>query len=305
MKNKNYLFTLTHSFLISLGFILSVQASVFSLEFKADPILDIAQRQASQSKDLKIGFSLKDVSSDTSSNILNSEKMKQATGKPPNKGAPSDAQGSLASRGQCTQDSRIQSLTPASGSGAAMLETSTDLYFFIPQASIRPEVQGQKTEEEAVENIDEKETMTFSLINLVTGEKLYENQLDLALPALFNLDVTKANSPIVFEAGQTYQWTLTLNCDLTDTVSDYPSVSGSMLKVAVEPSIIAEGEAMDLGDRPSFYAQQGLQYDAIAALIELIQTEPDNPEIESIWQELLPEISLDVIKPALIQTVED
>lgn len=276
MKNIFFLLAFFHSLLINCGLVLPSLANNTLLKYEG----------AHTSEKIRIP-------------ILQSQNL----GVPPNNGAPKGSGNGAASRGLCNPESLPQSLTPSSGIGIAMTDKSTVLYFFIPQSSIL----SAEPSDETVENIGgkEKEKVTFTLSSITTEKILYENQLELDLPVLLNLDLAKANPPIVFETGQTYQWTLTVNCDLTDEVSAHPSVSGLIRKVAMEPSIVAESEVMSLGDRPLFYADQGLQYDAIAALIELIQTEPDNPKIEAIWQELLPEVSLDVVKPALSQTLED
>lgn len=225
----------------------------------------------------------------------------QNLGIPPNNGAPKGSDNDTASRGQCVPESSPQALAPASGIGAAMTESATQLYFFIPQAISSGDQESIGEEQ----GIDEADPATFVLRNVSTGEPLYEQELEVAAPALLKLDFAQATLPIVFEAGQTYQWQFTLECDLTEIVLEYPRVSGLLRQIDLEPSLIEESKIIDLADRPFFYAERGLQYDAIAALIELIQTEPDNPEIAAIWQELLPEISLDVVKPALIQTLED
>lgn len=282
MKKKIWLSTPAHFVSISFGLLLSLLGGCVPLEFD-------------QSSNLMTFGPL--LLSHLGEMPTNTNSLRQGDGS--GKGDPNSTDEDGATRGLCTREARPQALTPSSGIGAAMMKTATELYFFIPQAIVRPESQDGEAVGETVENTGEKDQLTFSLTNITTEEVLYEKQLELELPSLLNLDLTKANPPIVFEAGQTYQWQLTLNCDLTETVSDYPSVSGLMRKIAIEQSIVTEIEAMSLAERPLFYAQRGLQYDAIAALIELIQTEPEHPEIETIWQELLPEISIDLVKPAL------
>ncbi len=295
MKNKIWLHTLIHSLLISFAFVLGTRANSLPLESSDD-----TDTYALQLRTLPIKGVDTELSSGVSGSYVDFPRLAQnknnTLGDPPSNGGVGG--NGTGSRGQCATEASLQSLTPTNGIGVVMQDSAAGLYFFIPKGSVRPDESSANDMGQRSRGIEE--TITFRISDMSTDDVIYTSKLTLNLPTLLNIDLTKANPPITLTAGQTYKWELTLNCDLTEMVDEYPRVSGLMRKIDNEPDFLAESETVAMVDRPLFFADMGLQYDAIAALIELIQTEPDNPNIEAIWQELLPETSLGLIKPALI-----
>ncbi|AFY39972.1 protein of unknown function DUF928 [[Leptolyngbya] sp. PCC 7376] len=218
---------------------------------------------------------------------LDSEEKSETPTPPPNNGAPDNTVAG-GSRGECTEDSTPIALAPRRGTGAVMSEGSTKLYFFIPQGA---DLESSNATEK------EKDTLTFSFTDVLTGESLSETKVEADTPSLLTIDLALLDTPISLETNRRYRWNLTLECETTKEVDKQPSVSGSIQKREFDAVLISESEKLALSERPIFFSNNWLQYDAITALIEWVKADPTDPEIKEVWRYLLPDIPFELVKP--------
>ncbi|MHC5747254.1 MAG: DUF928 domain-containing protein [Nostoc sp.] len=102
---------------------------------------------------------------------------------------------------------------------------------------------------------------------------------------IFSLPV-QPTKPLV--AGKSYRWTFSIYCD-PDKPSAAVYVQGSMTQVAINPSWQQQLAAAKTPlEKASFFAENGVWFDALTSLGENLQNTKDkDPEIASAWIELL------------------
>lgn len=108
------------------------------------------------------------------------------------------------------------------------------------------------------------------------------------------------NSPSL-EVDKNYLWSFSLICD-ADTYKADPSDNsikisglGSIKRVNPQPSLEMLLKEASPRERFLAYAKEGIWYDALSTLAELRRTNPNNPQLEADWRELLKSIQLDNI----------
>lgn len=109
-------------------------------------------------------------------------------------------------------------------------------------------------------------------------------------PGIFRVPV-QPTKPLV--AGKSYRWTFSIYCD-PNKPSSAVYVQGSMTQVALNPSWQQQLTAAKTPlEKASFFAQNGVWYDALTSLGESLQnTKQKDPKIASAWIELLKQVDL-------------
>jgi hypothetical protein len=192
-------------------------------------------------------------------------------------------------RGDCNDEARPQALAPDIGS---LMGDNLSLYFIID-----PYV---------VEYLAE-DPVIFSLKDVATDEELFRKTLTVELepeqqgaPILWSIDVTTGESPVVLEADQVYRWTVTWDCETTQAMPVPPRISGTVFKQETDPGLMDQiAKATSLVEQLTIYQEAGLTYDQLAVLFQMVAN--SDAEVETRWRDLLPNIPLDLVRPALMQ----
>ncbi|NEO34762.1 MAG: DUF928 domain-containing protein, partial [Symploca sp. SIO3C6] len=88
------------------------------------------------------------------------------------------------------------------------------------------------------------------------------------------------------DIGQNYQWTLLVACD--DTISpNHPIFIGWVQRVALSQEVAAELDAQSVSNQVIWYASRGYWYDVILAVQGGLQGDPNNRELQTLWDEIL------------------
>jgi hypothetical protein len=93
-------------------------------------------------------------------------------------------------------------------------------------------------------------------------------------------------------AGVRYHWMLELGMD---SAQDSPSlwVGGTIERVELLPELLARLEQSAPSDLPALYSEEGLWYDALDALSEMIQAAPNEVILRKYRASLLEQVGLD------------
>lgn len=114
------------------------------------------------------------------------------------------------------------------------------------------------------------------------------------------LDLSKLPNLPPLKSNQKYHWFLSLVCQLEDRSGD-KFVEGSIEKIAIDPFLTSELKTANPRDRASLYASNGIWYDALAALYQARQSNPQDPALVKGWADLLKSVGLNTVaqKPLL------
>jgi hypothetical protein len=88
------------------------------------------------------------------------------------------------------------------------------------------------------------------------------------------------------EVGKTYKWSFVIMCD-NRLRPDSPMVEGMIERVSVNAELNQKLETATPLEQAMLYGQEGLWYDSVSILAKLQQTDPNNPDLTSIWADLL------------------
>lgn len=198
---------------------------------------------------------------------------------PPQRGAPSETAGG-ASRGGCVEEDAALTLLVPNGFGQTTQSHPT-FFFYVPQTSAEQATftLSSLSEDGTVETVHYSQTFEIEEANVV---------VPFALPS---------DAPAL-EAGRDYYWSIDLLCDLENAGENIYSVAW-IERVPAPPEL----ESALASDRPSLYAQKGLWYDTLAALLELRSRESGSAEAD--WINLLENVELGAIADKPVAAIED
>lgn len=196
------------------------------------------------------------------------------TFRPPNRGAPPVTSGA-ASRGDwgdCTSSSdALTALIPSSTVGLSISQEPV-LMVYVPETSAT--------------------SLELTLENEDGTEVLYRQTLETPSAAgivQFNLaDYT--STPLA--QGTLYRWYVSLVCD-NDDRSRNAVIAGWVEPVAPSAALLDSLQQANPQDRPRLYAEAGIWYDALQALADLHQSQPQDAMLTADWQALLQSVGLD------------
>ncbi|AFZ55781.1 DUF928 domain-containing protein [Anabaena cylindrica FACHB-243] len=107
--------------------------------------------------------------------------------------------------------------------------------------------------------------------------------------------ISLAVKPTVpLETGKSYRWTFSISCD-PDKPSASVYVRGSMTQIALNSNLKKQLETAKTPlEKAVIFAENGIWQDALTTLGEQMQnSKPIDPEITSVWAELLKQVNLD------------
>ncbi len=195
---------------------------------------------------------------------------------PKDEGAPKGRRQGGASRGSCKNYEKLTALVPIQDEVVRGLTQSPNptLWFYLP-APVSKDLE--------VEFVLQDQNDDF----------VYHTDLSFDTDAAGIVSVSVEDAEPALQAGESYQWTLSLDC--SPSVSVY--VSGRLESVAPVSSV----QGLSPFEQAAQAAQDGIWFDSLTALGELRQAEPDNPRFQQAWMNLLQQIDLDDIasKPLL------
>jgi hypothetical protein len=125
------------------------------------------------------------------------------------------------------------------------------------------------------------------------GNFVYNTKVTLpSQPGIMRLNLSPEAASPVTETGNPYRWELALICDEFDRSGD-DLLGGELRRVEVSSDIENKLELAESGDRFSVFQEAGLEADAIAALDELRRENPQDVEIQALWEKWLRENGLE------------
>ena len=189
---------------------------------------------------------------------------------PPSVGIPQGRHKGGGSRNYCHNQQNLTALVPINNKIVWGKTTAThpEFLFYLPQGS-------------EIEFVLQDETDNY--VYFTSRQILPERK------GIVSISIPQTATPL--ENQKTYQWTLSVSCNNNDSES-FVYVQGSMEKVALEPKINTQLQTANELEKAVIYAREGIWYDAIATLAQLRQDNPDDTQINSMWNELLEQVDL-------------
>ncbi|MEQ8467824.1 DUF928 domain-containing protein [Coleofasciculus sp. E1-EBD-02] len=132
------------------------------------------------------------------------------------------------------------------------------------------------------------------------GEAAYLNLT--ATPGIYSISLPETAPPLA--VGQDYKWLVSMTCQVSGP--DDPFVEGSIRRVSPDSILTRSLDQVTDLEQVAVYAQAGIWQDAVVNLAALRQTQPNNPEVVSAWEDLLQYAQLeDITHAPLISNFED
>jgi hypothetical protein len=134
----------------------------------------------------------------------------------------------------------------------------------------------------------------FALLDEERQTVIYETTFQTRGQAgLISLQLPENANLIPLELNKKYRWYFSIVCKPEDRAGDV-AVEGWIQRV--EPSAQLQerlAAAQSDRDRAAIYAQEGIWHETIALLVQQRLADPDNPQLEREWNQLLQSIGLD------------
>lgn len=123
------------------------------------------------------------------------------------------------------------------------------------------------------------------------GNEVYQTTLEAGTKeALLGIDLPQNT----LQLDQDYHWYLSMICDIEDS-SQNVVLEGWLRKVTSDVSLTSNVGVKDGLAQVQSYQNAGLWSDAIATLISLRQTYPDNSDVLNQWTKLLQQLELEEV----------
>ena len=188
---------------------------------------------------------------------------------PPSRGTPLGRHKGGGSRSYCQNYQNLTALVPLNNRvvWGKTIATHPHFLFYLPQGS-------------AIEFVLQDEADNY----------IYQTSLQVPLNdrGIVSIAVPRTATPL--ENNKIYQWTLSLSCENNSGAFVY--VQGSIEKTALNPAIQNQLQTADDTEKAAIYANKGIWYDAIALLAQLRSDNPNNLEVNGMWNELLEQVNL-------------
>ncbi len=120
--------------------------------------------------------------------------------------------------------------------------------------------------------------LIFYLREEKSKKTYYQTSVKIS-PGLLSLSLPPNLPPL--ETGKVYLWSAVLVCDDSPAPDD-PSVTAAIERVELNTVSTPAGL-----DAVIWYAERGIWYDALDRLASLRRSDPDNPELRGVWEDLL------------------
>ena len=189
---------------------------------------------------------------------------------PPSRGIPLGRHKGGGSRSSCQDYQSLTALVPVNNQivWGKTIATHPEFLFYLPQGS-------------ALEFVLQDEADNY----------IYQTNLQIPSDNQGIVSIPIPQTATSLETNKIYQWTLSLSCDI-DNPGAFVYVQGSIEKVALEPNIQTQLETVDNTEKAVIHAREGIWYDAIALLAQLRRDDPNDEQINTMWNELLEQVNL-------------
>lgn len=204
---------------------------------------------------------------------------------PPNVGLPGRREGG-GTRGECAAvDKTLTALMPDNNFGYTLDEYPT-FYWYVPQIGA--------------------EAAEFVLLDENNNE-VYITTFQIAdRPGLISLSLPENAGFPPLEPGKNYHWYFSLICDFNDRSGDL-FTDGWVQRITLDP-----GSELDtrLSSSPEdalaeVYAEQGIWFNALNVLAQDQINDPNNPDIQTQWSNLLDSVGLNnLVEEPFVMHVE-
>lgn len=132
------------------------------------------------------------------------------------------------------------------------------------------------------------------------GEAAYLNLTET--PGIYSISLPETAPPLA--VGKEYKWLVSMACQVSGP--DDPFVEGSIRRVSPDSILTRSLDQVTDLEQVAVYAEAGIWQDAVVNLAALRQTQPNNPEVVSAWEDLLQYAQLeDITHAPLISNFED
>jgi hypothetical protein len=202
----------------------------------------------------------------------------------PGESSPDNRQGGASRGDKCKQgdaNERITALVPVSG-GETIAESPTIFWYQPKSSASQINLLLQVDQEREADVYSAKYILPKSSDGLVEGS-----------PGIMSLTLPTLNNVSLLKIGQTYQWSLELNCDPLNP-SPNSLVQGRIKRVKAEPNLALRINQATPQERVGIYADAKLWYETLSALIELRRTSP-NTNVTNAWNKLFKSVGLEQI----------
>ena len=105
------------------------------------------------------------------------------------------------------------------------------------------------------------------------------------------ISIKSADSSPPLQVGKNYQWALALICGEKPSPND-PVITSWVRRVALPQP---QSQQRTTFEQIDAYSEQGIWYDAVIALAQIKNTQPDNQAIADIWTDFLKSVGLEAI----------
>lgn len=195
---------------------------------------------------------------------------------PPDRGAPPVTAGG-ASRSNCVVGPMsIAGLIPASGEGRTV-EASPALFVYVPETSA--------TEAEFVLKDEEENDIA---------------RMTLPLPSqagIVKVNLSESEAMPDLEVGKDYHWYLAAICNPQNRLDDV-FAEGWLQRASANATLPNPGQIAPSLAAVDRYLEANLWHDALAALVELRQSNPNDTTVSAKWEEVLSQTGLGSIAEA-------
>jgi hypothetical protein len=196
-------------------------------------------------------------------------------------GDPVNTQGG-ATRGDCfaNKDESPVALVPASNMGETVAEYPTVSWYM-------PKTQASKMEF-VLKEADNPEvySVRYSLDKYDEKTDGSTKQFVVGTPGIMSLTFPSATSISPMKIGKVYQWELTVMCDSLEKSTNI-LMEGEIKRVEPNPTLAARLQQATPEERVTLYVEENLWYNAVATLVELGRSRPNDPNLAAIWDKLL------------------
>ncbi len=171
------------------------------------------------------------------------------------------------------QQPPVTAITPEQG--GVTIKEYPSFFVFVPQAV------------ETTENLSAEFAITNEQDNVI-----YETITQLPQQAsIIQIDLPQTEASTGLKVNQTYQWYFAVRSGL-ETVE---TVLGAIQRVEPTSELLQVSENTTMQQRLELYQQQGIWYETLSTLAEILEAEPNKLELISQWQKLLKSVGLEKI----------
>lgn len=140
----------------------------------------------------------------------------------------------------------------------------------------------------------------FTLQNASASEELLNKRFPLtSQTGILGIRLPKTSPGL--KVGETYFWQMKIQCGSKESEDD-PIIGSGVQRIQLnqikpmpgfDPKpLVQELSRASASDKPTLYAELGIWQDAVTALIDLQQKQPNNQELKDDWRSLLKEAQM-------------